>query len=64
LAEAKKVSDASAQKTAVEACKAVKSGNAGALKAAAKKECLAVSAKVPNGPARQQAEAACNKATK
>jgi hypothetical protein len=64
LEQAKSVPEASARKTAEEACKAVKSGDTSGVKAAARKQCLEAAQKVPAGPARDQTVAACDKGTK
>jgi hypothetical protein len=48
LKQAKSISDKDARKTATEACKAAKSGDAGGVKSAAKKQCLNAVEQIPD----------------
>jgi hypothetical protein len=57
LDQAKSVDDKDAQKTAVEACKAAKSGDTGKVKDAAKTECLKVVEQIPDSAASQKEQA-------
>lgn len=64
LDAAKKISDPSAQKLAVQACNAVKNVNTTGLKSAVRKQCLAAAKQIPIASARQTAEDACKNGTK
>ena len=62
LDQAKQVQEADARKTAEEACKAAKSGDAEKVKSAAKEQCLNAVKQIPDSQkdARQAAQARCD----
>jgi hypothetical protein len=64
LDAAKKISDSSAQKLAVQACDAIKNVNTTDLKSAVLKQCLAAAKQVPIESARKTAEDACKNGVK
>ena len=64
LKKAGAIKDADSRRTATEACKAAKTGDASKVKDAARAQCLDLAKRIPVSSQRDKAEEACKRGTK